>query len=141
MAKKGIRIPTFDGGATTPKQNFTLPYQSGQALQNIVGDVSTYANKVADTTAVQEATQKGKDAQKKALEEGNETFLGNYNPMSLTGEAFKKGATLAYVASKSDELETELKKIRFQHPKNPEAYSQAANEYKSEFLGTINNEL
>ena len=141
MAKKSVKIPTYTGGSVVPQQKFTLPVQSGAALQNIVSDVTNIANNVADATAVNEAEILGKKKQVEALEKGENTYLGAYNPASLTGQAFQKGAKTAYVASKSAEFETKLQEIRSKNSTNPGAYTIEANEYKSEFLGTINSDL
>jgi hypothetical protein len=141
MARKSVKIPTYSGGNRQPRQNFTLPVQSGQALQGVVTDITSYANKVADNNAVQTAYQKGLDTQQKALEAGDTTYVANYNPASLTGEAFQKGAKIAYVSSRTTEYETELKNILLKTPSDPEAYSLAANEYKTEFLSTISSDL
>ena len=137
MARKAVKIPTYTQGALTPKENFVAPTPNIKSFTNIVETISGVANKIADAQAVQTAFEKGKAQQTKSFEVGSQNYLGDFMPGSLTGEAYKKGANAAYIVGQKKIINDTLLDIASNNPLDSTKYAEAANEFKTEYLGTL----
>ena len=86
--RRNMQMNTETGSRLTPRNNFALPYQEGNAAIKLVDNVSKLANNLADKQAVDAAYDRGLRTQ-----QDSESYVAKQGtPFTLTGEAFQKGA-------------------------------------------------
>ena len=136
--KVNTQMQTETGSRLTPTSNFTMPVTEGASAIKIVDNVSQLANKLADKQAINIAYDKGLKAQKQA---GTDYVAKQGTAFTLTGEAFQKGANLAFTNSKQLELSKELKQIATDNPLDVEKYNTLAEEYKTKWSEDLPSNL
>ena len=137
------KVPTYSGGSLTPKMNFAIPAIAGEEAKNIVKTVSTAANKIADKLAVTEGQLKGEKAQAEEFETGEGNYVGGFNALTLSGQAFNNGVNKEFVDRKNIEAETQIHVIDAAQKDNPDPVEAAKQieEIKLDWMGTIPSHL
>jgi hypothetical protein len=123
---------------TTPRENFAMPFLSGETAINIVNDVAELANKTADEQAGNDAYDRGLAAQHKA---GDEYITTDGTPFTLTGKKYQEGANLAFMNNKVDKSTLHLKLLAKENALNSSAYDEAVKEYKTEWMQGLPSHL
>ena len=135
--RRNMQMNTETGSRLTPRNNFALPYQEGNAAIKIVDNVSKLANNLADKQTVDAAYDRGLRTQ-----QDSESYVAKQGtPFTLAGTAFQKGANVAYVNSKTIELGRELKQIATDNPLNNDKFMTMSEEYKTKWSEDLPSNL
>ena len=126
-----VKIPTFNA-KFTPKPSFTKPVPVRGVAENIE-KVANYANSIADTQSEIKAYEKGFKTQQ--LNANN--FVATDTTMSLTNEAYRKGAQAAFVGNFKTNAENELNEYAIEHQYEPEKYKKKFDAYKAKALQDV----
>jgi len=136
---KAINIPKYSGGNLTAQSTYRAP-TPGTGATKIVSGLTKIATELDTQMASEAAFAKGVEQQQKALEQG-ENYVGPTNAFSVTAQAYQKGANTAFITSKSLELEDELTKLGEKYSLDPDKFTQASEEYKSNWMKTLPSNL
>lgn len=126
-----VKVPTFNA-KFTPKPSFTKPVPVRGVAENIE-KVANYANSIADTQSEIKAYEKGFKTQQ--LNTNN--FVATDTTMSLTNEAYRKGAQAAFVGNFKTSAENELNEYAIEHQYEPEKYKKKFDAYKAKALQDV----
>ena len=118
------KIPTYDSKFTA-RATFTKPVPVRGVAENIE-KVAKYANTIADANAEIAAYEKGFKQQQKNVD----NFIANSNVLTLTNQAYKKGAQAAFVGNFKTNTENELNDFAIEHQYEPEKYKKKFEAYK-----------
>ena len=130
-----VKIPTYQS-KFTPKPNFTKPVPVKGVVENIQ-KVANYANSIADTQAEIKAYEQGYKQQQQNVN----NFVASDASLTLSGEAYRKGAQAAFVSNFKTTAENELNDLSVQHQYEPEKYRQKFDAYKTKALNDVPSTL
>jgi hypothetical protein len=130
-----VKIPTYQS-KFTPQPSFTKPVPVKGVAENIQ-KVANYANSIADAQAEIKAYEKGYKQQQ--LNVNN--FVASDASLTLTGEAYRKGAQAAFVSNFKTTAENQLNDFSVQHQYEPEKYKQKFDAYKTKALNDVPSTL
>ena len=129
------KIPTYDSKFTA-RATFTKPVPVRGVAENIE-KVAKYANTIADANAEIAAYEKGFKQQQKNVD----NFIANSNVLTLTNQAYKKGAQAAFVGNFKTSTENELNDFAIEHQYEPEKYKKKFEAYKTKALTNVPSSL
>ena len=130
-----VKIPTYQS-KFTPQPSFTKPVPVKGVAENIQ-KVANYANSIADAQAEIKAYEKGYKQQQQNIN----NFVASDASLTLTGEAYRKGAQAAFVSNFKTTAENQLNDFSVQHQYEPEKYKQKFDAYKTKALNDVPSTL
>jgi len=133
-SRRQVKVPTFEGTSGTPQSNFTTPYIAGETAKSIVGSITDYANKAADTITLEEGKARGYAQQQDEIAKGNGDYIGGGTAFSIADKAYQAGANVAFTIKKTGQFEDELKALAEKRMNDPNRFSKDANELRTKLL-------
>ena len=136
-----VNIPTFSGGSVTPQATYTSSYIAGQTNLNTVENLTSTVNKVVDQYTIADNEQQGYAEQQTAIAEGNAQYLSPGVKFTTAGQAYQKGARIAYISNEIMEVDTKIKEYENAAGYDAEKFLQKTNDYKKELLGKYSSDI
>lgn len=136
-----IAIPTFNGGSVTPQETFATPYVGGESTINIIDNVAQTFNKIADAQTIVDQQARGYKEQQEAVAKGDPTYVAPGATFTTAGQAYQKGAKIAYVSNEVLEMDRKIKEYSSSTGLETEKFLKQTNEYKKNWLGKFDSTL
>lgn len=141
VSDKSVKIPTYAGGNITPQETFTTPYIGGESTINMVDTVSAAFNKVADQQTIIDQQARGYKQQQEAIDKGDPTYLAPGATFTTAGQAYQKGARIAYVSNEILGIDKQIQEFQNQSGYDVEKFLQKTRDYKKDWLGKFSSDL
>ena len=138
---KKINIPTYSGGGVTPQATFTSSYIGGQTDINIVDNLTETVNKVVNAYTIADNEQQGYVEQQKAINEGTAQYLSPGTKFTTAGQAYQKGARIAYISNEVMGLDKKIQEFENNAGYDAEKFVQKTNDYKKDWLKKYSSDI
>jgi len=135
-----IQIPTYAGGSVTPQETFSTPYIGGESQIALVNSITDTFNKVADQQTIVDSQARGYKEQSEAIEKG-QGYVAPGATFTTAGQAYQKGARIAFVSSEIVKADGEIRKIGGDTPMDVEKFTKKSNEYKKNWMGNFSSDI
>lgn len=135
-----IQIPTYAGGSVTPQETFSTPYIGGESQIALVNTVTDAFNKVADQQTIVDSQARGYKEQSEAIEKG-QGYVAPGATFTTAGQAYQKGARIAFVSSEIVKADEQIRKAADESPMDVEKFVKKSNEYKKNWISKFSSDI